>query len=227
MRAYEFINEARVKKEFDEKLVQDVKDAYDLGYRYDDIGNLVGLTRSQVNIILDRYYRDRVRRQEKLFGALTQEDRDNIFDLFSDGQTISQIADDMGISSTGIVSVLKDQIGQEEIDSELERRRTVPGTRITNKITPEMTQTMRDLYARGMGLKDISIELGGVVTAGPIYRKLKSMPDYPELRAKWEAHRMGVKTKQSTAKIYRPGTIGNLQSKGPGSKHTYRMFGSR
>lgn len=223
MRAYEFITEARVAKEYSPRDIEDVKWAYDQGNSYDEISRMTGIDRMDVNNILGRYYPERQRRKEHLKSALTDDDKAAIVYAFMDGAEIRTVADDIGIAPSLVKLVLYDALGEEEVKNELDRRRTVPGARIRNKVTSDMIPVMRAGYEAGKSPHEIADDLGKVVGYATVLRTLRSQPDWTELRAKWEAHRREVRhSGPTTTKIYRPGTIGNLQHKGPGSKHMAR-----
>jgi IS30 family transposase len=225
MRAHEFITEARAAKQYEPRDIEDIKYAYDQGYSYEDIANMIGTTRNDVGNMLNRYYGGRERRAEHLGGALTTDDKVAITLAFADGQTISEIAADMGIPPSLVRSVLTSQWGIDTVKDEMKVRRSTPHTRVKDKVTNDMIQVMRDEYSEGKSPVDIANKLGNVVSHSTVLRTLKLQPDWNALRAKWEARRRAIRhAAQASTKISRPGTIGNLRSKGPGSKHSYRMF---
>lgn len=225
MRAHEFIKEARSAKVYDQRDIDDVKYAYDQGHTYADIAKLLDLSVNDVSNILTRQYPGRERRAEHLGSALTMDDKVAITLAFADGKTIDSIAHDLGIAQSLVRSVLRGEWGDDTVDQELSARRTTPGLQISHKITTDMMAKMREMYADGKGPTEISIALDAVVTPTSIIHALRKQEDYDQLRAKYDARRKARKqAAQKTATIYRPGTIGNLRSKGPGSRHMYGRF---
>jgi predicted transcriptional regulator len=225
MRAYEFINEARAAKQYDQRDIDDIKFAYDQGYSYEDIAKMIGTSKIDVANMLRKYYGGRERRSEHLGGALTLDDKVAITLAFADGQTMSEIAADMGIPPSLVRSVLTSQWGIDTVKDEMKKRRETPGTKVRDKVTDDMIKVMRDEYADGKSPADIADKLGNIISHSTVLRTLRLQPDWAELRAKWQARRKAIRqAAPKTTNIYRAGTIGNLRSKGPGTKHSYRMF---
>lgn len=234
MRAYEFLPEARKAKEYEQRDIDDVKYAYDQGSTYDEIARLIGLPFNDVSNILTQYYPERKRRAEHLKSALTDADKEKIVYSFMDGKEINVIADDIGIAPSLARLVLRDALGQEEVDQELNRRRTMPGTRIRNKVTPEMLEIIRSQYVDGKSPVDISIALNGVVGPTAVYHTLRKQPDWSDLRLKWEQRRKAVRHRgPAMKKVTRPGTptgFGSNLGGGGGSSsgsRRYRRFSSK
>lgn len=209
--------------------LKDIKDAYDQGWSLKDIGELVGTSHSQIGNILTKYYPDRKPRIIHAAKAASPEDKTAAFDLWDSGIGIRGIAKKLGVDPDAIKNWLTDKYGQEAIDQEQERRRSTGGSslRMPHKVTPEMKQKMRELYVTGMILRDIADALGNVVDPRTVLAAMSREPDFEELRAAREERTQAIKKRgPTTTNIHRPGTIGNLRSKGPGSKHTHGMFPS-
>ncbi len=222
MRAYEFLPEARKAKEYSDRDIADVKWAYDQGHPYHEISALTGMDVNDVSNILTRHYPERKRRAEHLKGALIDSDIEDIVMKFADGKPIAHIADEYGVSPSVVTSVITDQFGDDVLKSELDRRRATPGTKMKNKVTPDMIEVMRREYAKGKSSTEISDMLGNVISYGAVDDHLRKQPDWNELRDAWEKSRVGIRrAAQATTKIYRAGARDNLRSKGPSTRHTY------
>lgn len=223
----------RVKKFVPKKLtadqIKDLRDAYDAGFTVAEIGTLIGKTPSQTGNLILQYYPDRKPRRVHAAKAATDDDKQKIIQMWNDGSTIKVIANAVGVDHTTVSRWLNDEFGEDAIAREQQRRRETGGSiRIGHKVTPEMREKMRELYVTGMTLSDIADRLGNVVDPRNVLANMVKEPDYKELRAKRDERTQSkVNTgSPATTKIYRPGTIGNRQHKGPGSKHTSGMFPS-
>lgn len=209
--------------------IKDLRDAYDAGYTLAEIGILIGRKPSQVGNLILQYYPERKPRRVHVAKAATDDDKQKTIQMWKDGSTIKVIANAVGVDHTTVSRWLNDEFGEDAIAREQQRRRETGGSiRIGHKVTPEMREKMRELYVTGMTLSDIADQLGNVIDPRNVLANMVKEPDYKELRAKRdERTQRKVNTgSPATTKIYRPGTIGNRQHKGPGSKHTSGMFPS-
>lgn len=204
--------------------LQDIKDAYDLGYSLKEMGQLFNTSGAQIGNILTKYYPERKPRLVHVAKAATQEDKAAAFELWNNGIGIRGIAKKIGVDADAIKNWLADQYGQDAVDQEQERRKTIGGSslRMPNKVTPEMKEKMRKLYVTGMILRDIADALDNVVDPRTVLAAMSREPDFEELKAIRDERKQKVKMKMdATATIYRPGTIGNRRSKGPQNRHTW------
>jgi transposase len=221
MRAYELV-EARKSKEYSERDINDVKWAYDEGHTYQEISALLGMHVNDITNVLTRFYPERKRRAEYLRGALIDSDIEHIIMSFADGAPIAHIADDLGVSASVITAVIKDQFGDDVLQSELDRRRATPGTRMRNKMTPEMMEIIRREYVDGKSSEAISDMLGNVISYGAIDTWLRKQPDWPELRTRWEERRRAIRLSGPvTRKKTWTGEPGNQRSRAPKSRMSY------
>ena len=195
-----------------------------------EIGIMLDRSYSQIGNLLMKYYPDRKPRIIHAAKAATDQDRVASIAMWNDGKGIKNIAKTVGVDADTVTRWLTDEFGEDGISKEQDRRRKTGGTslRMPNKVTPEMREKMRELYVTGITLSDIADQLGNVIDPRNVLATMVKEPDYVELRAKRdERTQRKVNTgSPATTKIYRPGTIGNRQHKGPGSKHTSGMFPS-
>jgi len=220
MRASEFITEAQGKSP-DQDTIDLVKMAWDEGKTPVAIATDLGLSPGSVRHILHRYYKSRQGKLVKLSSALTDDDKTTIVSRFLNQATLDDIGNDYGVADTTITGILKSKLGVDRYNDIISSRKRSIGTEISNKITPEMRDKIRELYITGMSAHDIANAIDNIIAARNVYAAMKREPDYAELRAARDARKQKVKTgNASTTKIYRPGTIGNLRSKGPQSRHT-------
>jgi hypothetical protein len=207
--------------------ITQLKNLWDEGWSREDIAELMGLKVRRIDNLLSAYYPDRPRKQvHRLDITRTPEMTRQMVDMFNAGENLSKIAMKFGVDKTTPEHWIDDAMGKGYVAGVLDDRRKLPGTStLPNKITPEMLNTMRYLYKQGTSLQDISDKLGNVIVGRTVLATMVKQPDYAQLRAEWEKNRQRVKPKLSAdRKIYRPGTIDNLRSKGPGSKHMYGVF---
>ncbi len=202
--------------------LKDIKDAYDLGYKIREIGELFDTSPAQIGNILTKYYPDRAQRVVHTAKAATSEDIEKAIALWKNGEGIKNIGDAVGVDATTVTRWLIDKFGSDEVEKEQTRRRSTGGSlHISRKVTPEMRDKIRELYVTGMKLDDIAIAIGSVIAPRNVESAMTREPDYAELRAKRDERKQQIKKANvATTKIYRPGTIGNLRSKGPQSRHT-------
>lgn len=220
MRASEFITETE--KQYDPALIDDIKQAYDLGLTTKEMVELTGLKAGMIYYLLDKFHKNRTPRVIHAAKASTPDDVQIAINKWSEGDTINNISDSIGVDGTTIKRWLIAKFGKDAIDQEQQRRRSTGGSvHIANKITPEMRDKIRELYVTGMSADDIANAIDNIIAARNVYAAMKREPDYEELRAARDARKQKVKTgNAATTKIYRPGTIGNLRSKGPQNRHT-------
>ena len=223
----------RVKKFVPAKLtadqIKDLRDAYDADYTLAEIGILIDRKPSQVGNLILQYYPDRKPRRVHAAKAATGDDKQKTIQMWKDGSTVKVIAKTIGVDHTTVSRWLNDQFGEDAVAAEQQRRRETGGSiRIGNKVTPEMREKMRELYATGMTLTDIADQLDNVIDPRNVLSNMVKEPDYNALRAmRDERMQRKVNTgSPTTTKIYRAGTIGNRLHKGPSSKHTSGMFPS-
>ncbi len=206
--------------EYTERDINDVKWAYDQGHSYEDIARQIGVEKSDVSVMLDRYYPERKRRAEHLASALTADDKNSIILSFAGGKDVALIANDFGIAPSLVKKVVSDEFGAEEFKNELARRRSLPGRKITNKVKPEMIPIMRAAYKQGKSTEEIADMLDNVITSTTVYKTLQKQPDWEDLRAEWERNRVPVRHEgPATTRVFRSGWGGASGVKGPSSKH--------
>jgi len=223
MRAYEFITEYGTKK-LDDDLIDLVKLLWDEGKTQAEIGQYLSMKPANVHTLLARYYPDRPRVIARPGRELSASARTEIVNDFVQGLSVKEIGRKYGVSNNLIVHELETHLGN-EYQNEIARRRAVPGQMVSNKISAENLAKMIDMYRQGMGPKDIAIHFDNIAHPTSILRAIRRQPNYAELRKEWEKRRSDVRPSvAATRQVYRPGTIGNLRSKGPGSPSAYGMF---
>ena len=102
MRAHEFITEAD-KRIDDPKIINDVKQAYDMGLTRDDSSRILGIPYTLVTRILDKHYPERVvtSRPERY-----SEKNEAVVAAYDSGLTISQIASKYNLSRQRIFQII-------------------------------------------------------------------------------------------------------------------------
>lgn len=226
MRASEFITEGSGYKT-DQDTIDLVKMAWDEGKKPVAIAADLGLPVTKVKSILWRYYQSRPGQRINLAFAITDDDKKDIASAFINHDNIAAIIRDYGISEKIVHDILKSELGIDRYNAEMAQRRSTPSISMPNKITPDMLVKIKVMYSAGKPLVDISNYFNNIVTPSGIAKKLLNQPDYAELRAKRRENTRKVKhSPVATTNIIRPGEIGTLRGKGPGSKHTHGMFPS-
>lgn len=219
MRANEFILEAYGKKT-DQDTIDLVKLGWDEGKTPTAIAADLGLTVDVVKHILVRYYPSRLGKVLKLASALTDDDKNTIVSRFLNQETASNIARDYGIPYQTIIRVLKSKLGVDKFNDMLTTRKKSSGVNISNKITPEILNKIKELYVAGKSLRDISAHLDNLISGNNVYMAMIRQPDYAELRAKRDERTRKVKHDPVvTTKIHRPGVIDPQGVHGPNSRH--------
>lgn len=208
------------KSRYDQETIELVKLDWDSGKLPMEIATNLNLDITTVRHILNKYYPDRSGKRIEFAKALNDEDKANMVLAFMSGKTATEIANEYGLEHTTIKGILKNRLGH-KYDVEMARRRSLPGEDISGKITPEMLDKAIHMYRQGKSTVLISDELGNVVGPSSIYDRLKSLPNWPEIRADYERFGRIKRPKQVTTKVTRAGEIGNLRSKGPSSRHTH------
>lgn len=213
------------KSRLDQETIDLVKLDWDSGKTPKEIAANLNIDLRTVGGILNRYYPDRGGKRIEFAKALNDEDKANMVIAFMDGKSPTEISSEYDLSSSTIVGILKDRLGQ-EYEVEMSRRRTLPGEKISGKMTPEMLDTAIYMYRQGKSTELIADKLGNVEPTS-IYNRLKRLSNWPEIRADYERFGKIRQPKQASTNIYRSGVIGNRQHKGPGSKNTSGMFPSK
>jgi len=146
MRAWEFIAEARDPRESDPRIIQDVKDAYDMGYTAEQSAELLGLTFSAVKRILQAHYADRDRSQrERKPHAMA----DAVMQRLKQGQHRRMISKDLGISLQDINSLLQQHYPDREGKRELKKGRI-------DALSDQDKQDIITIWRGGKSLADIA-----------------------------------------------------------------------
>ena len=215
------------KSAIDADTIELVKLDWDAGKKPMEIADNLGLDVSLVTQILKRHYLNRPGKVVKYTGALTDDDKAEIGAAFRNGGGTSKIADRYGLSELAIHDIIVSRIGEEEYKQEMAARRSMPGVHVPGKVTPEMLEKIIDLYRQGNGPTQIADKLNNVVTKTTVTKHLKDLPNWEEIRAE---HDIFAKIKGRgpiTKKKDRAGEIGNLQTKGRGSKHFVGQYPSK
>ena len=173
------------------------------------------------------YYADRPNKREMISRQASESDKHGIVVDFMNGMDPGDIASKYNVTQAFVRRTVVVTIGQDEYDNEVNAKREISTAPIPGKITADMIPIMVNLYRNGNTLDSIADKLPRTVSASSILKKLKSLPDWLDIRMDYEKNRKRrLPAKQATTRIYRPGTIGNLRSKGPSSRHTSGMFPS-
>ena len=211
----------------DKKTIELVKAAWDQGKSPTEIASQLNLKNKFVDSILLRFYPDRSNKVVQWSLALSDDDKKKIAADFLDGKPVLALTNEYGVSSASIVSVLQQQLGNENYKNEIEKRKATPGVRAKNKLSSTQLAKIRDMYANGVTILDIITYFDGVVSAATIERNMLKQPDYAELRAKRDERKRKINTGSvATTKIHRPGVIDPQGYKGPGTIHTWGRFPS-
>lgn len=220
MRASEFITEGRGYK-LDQDTIDLVKMLWDKGKKTGDIADDLGLSFNSVNSILQRHYPSRSGKVLMLGSALTDDDKNTIISRFLNQDTPTEIAKDYGIPNTTIIGILQRELGVDKYNDIMEPRKKLAGTRVPNKITPEILNKIKELYVAGKSFRDISAYLDNLISNSNVYMAMARQPDYAELRAKRDERTRNVKHSPVATTNKTPAGIGdNQRSKGPRSLHT-------
>jgi hypothetical protein len=218
MRANEFITETQ--KPLDQDIIDLVKIYSDEGKKPAEIVKALNLTPKQVEGILYKYYPERKNKVLKLARALNNDDRQEIVSKFKNGEDLMSLSRSYGIDDNTVVAIVKNILGQEEYNTEIKRRRSTIGKNVPNKVTPEITDTIRKLYVQGKTLRYISDYLNNVINDTAVHQVMKRQPDYAEIRAKRDEITRKVKHSPVAATGFtRPGEIDVGGIKGPNSRH--------
>jgi hypothetical protein len=211
----------------DQDTIDLVKISSDEGKNPAEIATDLNIPVTRVWSILNRFYPERSNKTLYLALALTDDDKKDMVSKFQSGATVHSLADLYSIGPSSVIRLLQDAIGQEAFNNELERRKSSPGFKHPNKITPEILATIRRLYVQGKTFDNIADQIDNIVSSSRICVIMGKQPDYAELRAKRDEKTRKVKhSPVVTTKKTPAGIDGNQHSKGPGSKHTYGMFPS-
>jgi hypothetical protein len=211
----------------DKNTIELVKAAWDQGKSPTEIASQLNLKNKFVDSILLRFYPDRNNKVVQWSLALSDDDKKKIAADFLDGKTVLALTKEYGVSSAGIVSVIQQQIGNENYKNEIEKRKATPGVRAKDKLSQPQIAKIRDMYANGVTILDIITYFDGVVSPATIERNMLKQPDYAELRAKRDERKRKINTGSvATTKIHRPGVIDPQGYKGPGTIHTWGRFPS-
>lgn len=105
MRAHEFIFEAPMDTRLnDPKIIDDVKQAYDMGLKLDDISSVVGIPYTVAKRILDMHYHERVSNPRP---KRYSDEANAIISAWDSGLKPKQIAIKLGIPREKILSILQ------------------------------------------------------------------------------------------------------------------------
>jgi hypothetical protein len=211
----------------DADTIELVKLDWDAGKKPMEIADNLGLDVSVVATILKTYYPNRPGKVVSYTGALTDDDKAEIVAAFRNGDGPSKIADRYGLSELAIHDIIVSRIGEEEYKQEMAARRSMPGVHVPSKVTPEMLEKIIDLYRQGNGPTQIADKLNNVVTRTTVDKHLKDLPNWEEIRAEHDKFAKRKGRGPTTKKKTRAGEIGNLQSKGRGSKHFDGQYPSK
>lgn len=146
MRAWEFIAEARDPRESDPRIIQDVKDAYDMGYTAEQSAALLGITYSAVQRILQSHYSDRDRSQRaRKPNAMA----DAVMQRLRQGQQRRLISKELGISLQDINRLLQQHYPDREGKQEQKRGRI-------DALSDQDKQDIVTIWRGGKSLADIA-----------------------------------------------------------------------
>lgn len=221
-------NELTEAVKFTPDMIDRLRNLYDQGMLYHQIAKILNMETKSVINALNRYYPDRPRRQENRLAKLDSQTQQIIADAFLSGKQMASLAKEYDVSITGMATLLARLIGKDRFRQEIDNRKSQPGIQTRDKVTPEMIQTMRKLWAAGTPSTEIAHQLDNVIASRNVLYHMRKQPDFDELQMKREfAQKPVTPTLDATTKIYPPGVMDNLRSKGPGSKNAYGMTRSR
>lgn len=221
-----FYDDRSGKRSTDTDVVELVKIDWDSGKKPEQIAANLGLSIGSVRSILNRFYPDRPNKVIQYSTALTDEERNKIADEFMDGGSPADIGRHYGLFDNTISGIIKSKIGEEEYDREMDRRRTIPGQNIKNKVTPEMLASFADQYRRGQTFTQISDKIDSVAST-TISRRVRGLENWEEIKADHDRFAKIQGSGPATTNKTRGGEIDNYRSQGPGKKNTYRMLPSK
>lgn len=185
------------------ELIQQVKDLYDQGLPGPETASKLGITLAQVDYILERHYSERTPRVMDYTPELIQ----SVKDLWDQGLPMKKIALEVGKKLSQVDTILNRYYKDRERRAAL----FLP--------TPEEKDRAIKMFTNGVTNKGIGQIFGVVPTT--IARYMERLPNFEELLGKRlaaiDAHKEAAKLAQANTKIYRPGEIGNLRSRGPGT----------
>jgi predicted transcriptional regulator len=219
MRASEFVTEGSVK--LDQDTIDLVKMLWDEGKKSTAIAAELGLTTPAVDHILGRYYKSRPGVQSYVVSTFTDNNKFDIVSSFLKNNTTAKIANEYSVDGSTIRTILKHELGIKRYNTIMTQRKATPGVLIKYKITPEMLVKMRELYAAGKTLGDISDYFDNVITLSAVDLAMRRQPDYAEIRATRDDNTRKVKHSPiATTTKTRSGIGDNQGLKGPKSRHT-------
>ena len=188
-------------------MIADLKRQYDQGVSYHDMAKALNVSLKSLGTSLDRHYPNRIRRhQEWPADMVTQ-----LKQLHNQGWTTRQIADHFGKSINAIDQALN------QYYQDRQKKHSGPrGLSLTD------AKQMLDQWLLGRSTDSISSDYSVSRTAVLHWIKrfceLKGL-DYLTLRQQHLKNRAVHAAQPAQKTIVRPGTMDNLKSKGPGSRH--------
>lgn len=206
----------------DQDTIDLVKMAWDEGKGPTEISKDLGIPIKKVNRILELKYPERQRKMLMVGNALTDNDKDKIKDLFLNGVSATDIADQFGLDISTIPKLLYKLIGVDKYNEIKKLRYGQQG--LTVGTTADQVQQMADLYRKGYTPSTIPGMLGLNVQNSTVDYHLRRLPNWIELRTEHLINKQSKPQHAVTTTKTRSGMDGNQHGKAPGIKHTYGMF---
>lgn len=213
-----YTDRVRLQQPIDDDTIELVKMLWDEGKGPTAISKDLGIPLKKVNRILELKYPERQHKTLMAGNALTDEDKKQITDLFLNGASATDIADQFGIDISTVPKLLYKLIGVDKYNEIKKQRYGQQG--LTVGTTPEQVQQMADLYSKGYSSSSIPKMLGLNVQNSTVDYHLRRLPNWIEIRTDHLINKQSKPSVAVTTTKTRGGIGDNLRSKGPQSIHT-------
>ena len=219
-----YTDRVRLQQPIDNDTIELVKMLWDEGKGPTAISKDLGIPLKKVNRILELKYPERQNKNLMLGTALTDDDKKTITDLYLNGASATDIADQFGIDLSTVPKLLYRLIGVDKYNEIKKLRYGQQG--LTVGTTPEQVQQMADLYRKGYVASSIPKMLGLNVQNSTVDYHLRRLPNWIELRTEHLINRQSKPSVAVTTTKTRSGIGDNQGLKGPQSRHTWGRFPS-